>query len=124
MHALVIEPQVFTSFVIEDALKDAGYTTVTLVATEEDAIAAADAEPPDLIAAAVRLPSGSGIRAVEQIRSKHDAPVIFITEKIAEVRGRVPEAPVVKKPFLFADLQPAIAQAQLHGGRSAREAER
>src|SRR5213076_630993 len=31
MHALVIEPQVYTSFTIEDALREAGFTSVTLV---------------------------------------------------------------------------------------------
>lgn len=112
MHALIIEREILTSLTIEDALRDAGYTSVAIAMTEEEAIAAADAEPPDLITAAVRLEAGSGIDAVEAIRARHDAPVLFITQRAAEVLGQTPDAAVVKKPFLLADLPKAIAEAK------------
>jgi DNA-binding response OmpR family regulator len=111
MRALIIEPQIFTSFMIEDALRDAGFTSIAIAATEEEAVACAEAEPPDLVTAAVELQRGSGITAVERIRSKLKVPVLFITQHIARVRARVPEAPVVKKPFAAAHLPPAIAEA-------------
>ena len=112
MHALVIEPQVYTSLTIEDALRDAGFTSVTLATTEQEAIAAAEAERPDLITSAVELASGNGIAAVKRICSNLDAPVLFITEKVADVNREVPGMPVVRKPFRFADLQGAICEAQ------------
>ena len=115
MHALIIEPQVFTSFMIEDALRDAGYTSVTLATTEEEAIAAAEKEPPQLITAAVRLDRGSGVKAVEAIRSRHEAPVLFITQRLAEVPDQ-PDVLVVRKPFRATDLSPAIAEAQRRHG--------
>jgi DNA-binding response OmpR family regulator len=115
MRALIIEPQIFTSFMIEDALRDAGFTSITMAATEEEAVACAEAEPPDLVTSAVELQRGSGLSAVERIRSRLKVPVLFITEHIARVRARDPRAPVVKKPFSAAHLPPAIAQARAAG---------
>ena len=113
MHALIIEPQVFTSLMIEDALREAGYTSVAHATTEQEAIAAAEREPPQLITAAVKLHDGSGIRAVEAIRARHRAPVLFITQRVSEVPAEEPDLVVVKKPFRFADLPPAIEEARL-----------
>ena len=109
MRALIIEPQIFTSFMIEDALRDAGFTSIAMATTEDEAVASAEAEPPDLVTAAVELDRGSGIRAVERIRSKLKVPVLFITQHIRQVRARDPLASVVKKPFAAAHLPPAIA---------------
>ena len=115
MRALIIEPQIFTSFMIEDALRDAGFTSITLATTEEEAVACAEAEPPDLVTAAVELHRGSGIAAVERIRARLKVPVLFITQHIARVRARDPLASVVKKPFAAAHLPPAIAEATASG---------
>ena len=115
MRALIIEPQVFTSFMIEDALRDAGFTSIAVASTEEEAVACAEAEPPDLVTAAVELQRGSGISAVERIRSKLRVPVLFITEHIARVRARDPNARVVKKPFAAAHLPPAIEAVKAGG---------
>jgi DNA-binding response OmpR family regulator len=115
MRALIIEPQIFTSFMIEDALRDAGYTSIEMVTTEEEAVASAEAQPPDLVTAAVELHRGSGIRAVERIRMKLKVPVLFITQQIGRVRAGDPKAPVVKKPFAAAHLPPAIAAAKAIG---------
>lgn len=115
MRALIIEPQVFTSFMIEDALRDAGFTSIAVATTEEEAVASAEADPPDLVTSAVDLEYGSGIRAVERIRSKLSVPVLFITEHIGRVRAGDPKTPVVKKPFAAAHLPPAIAAAKAVG---------
>jgi DNA-binding response OmpR family regulator len=115
MRALIIEPQIFTSFMIEDALRDAGFTSIAMATTEEEAVASAEADPPDLVTAAVELHRGSGIRAVERIRSRLKVPVLFITQHIRQVRARDPLASVVKKPFGAAHLPPAIAAARAGG---------
>jgi DNA-binding response OmpR family regulator len=113
MHALIIEPQIFTSFMIEDALRDAGYTSIAFARTEEEAIAAAEKEPPQIITAAIRLDQGNGARAVRAIRSTNDAPVVFITQQVSQVPTDQPDILVVRKPFPVADLRPAIEEAQL-----------
>lgn len=115
MRALIIEPQIFTSFMIEDALRDAGFTSIAVAASEEEAVACAEAEPPDLVTAAVELAGGSGISAVERIRARFKVPVLFITEHIGMVLARDPQAPVVKKPFAAAHLPPAIEAARATG---------
>lgn len=111
MRALIIEPQVFASFMIEDALRDAGFDSIDLARSEEEALASADRDPPDFVTAAVELDPGSGLRAVDEIRAKHRPAVLFITKRAAELREREPEATVVRKPFLASDLPPAIAEA-------------
>lgn len=111
MHALVIEPQVFTSFMIEDALRDAGFTSVAIAMTEEEAVSAAEVQPPDLITAAVQLREGSGVEAVKAIRAKHDAPVLFVTQQVADVPPESPDVTVVRKPFHLPDLFQAIRRA-------------
>ncbi|HEX2763744.1 MAG TPA: response regulator [Allosphingosinicella sp.] len=111
MRALIIEPQIFTSFMIEDALRDAGYTSIEMAATEEEAVACATAQPPDLVTAAVELHRGSGISAVRRIRETLKVPVLFITQQVSRVRDRDPGASVLKKPFAAAQLPPAIAEA-------------
>ena len=113
MHALIIEPQVFTSLMIEDALREAGYTSVAHATTEAEAIAAAEREPPQIITAAVKLHDGNGVRAVEAIRARHHAPVLFITQRVDDLPSEEPDLLVVKKPFRFADLPPAIEEAKL-----------
>jgi DNA-binding response OmpR family regulator len=105
---------------IEDALREAGYTSVTHATTEDEAIAAADREPPHIITSAVKLHDGSGIKAVEAIRLRHRMPVLFITQRVAEVASEDPDLLVLRKPFRFADLPPAIEEAKL---RQARQAE-
>jgi len=118
MHALIIEPQVFTSFMIEDALRDAGCTSVTFARTEEEAIAAAEERPPQIITAAVQLDQGSGVRAVHKIRAKNSAPVVFITQQVSKVPMEEPDILLVRKPFPVADLYPAIAEAKLRRTRA------
>jgi DNA-binding response OmpR family regulator len=118
MHALVIEPQIFTSFMIEDALRDSGYTSVTFARTEEEAISAAQEQPPQIITAAVRLDQGSGVRAVHKIRATNSAPVVFITQQVSKVPMEEPDILLVRKPFPAADLLPAIAEAKLRRSRA------
>jgi DNA-binding response OmpR family regulator len=112
MRALIIEPQVFASFMIEDALRDAGYTSIALARSEEEAMASAEASPPDLVTAALDLEPGSGLRAARAIRTKCRAAVLFITKRAGEVLREERDPVVIRKPFLAADLPPAIAAAQ------------
>ncbi|HEU0133218.1 MAG TPA: response regulator, partial [Allosphingosinicella sp.] len=88
---------------------------IDMASTEDEAVACAEADPPDLVTAAVELQGGSGIRAVDRIRSKLKVPVLFITQHIARVRARDPNASIVKKPFAAAHLPPAIAEAASRG---------
>jgi CheY-like chemotaxis protein len=120
MHALIIEPQAFTACVIEDVLRDIGYTSFAFAVGADDAVAAAEACPPDLVTAAVILDPGCGIAAARRICRARPTPVVFVTQEARQVRRREPEAALVlKQPLNAALLADAVAAAKsLSPGRS------
>lgn len=111
MHALIIEDEFMIAMTIEDVLRDCGFNSFDIVASNEGAIAAATRRCPDLITADVELRPGCGIAAVEEICRDSPIPVIFITGNASEVRKRLPEHPVLNKPFSKAKLIAAVAVA-------------
>jgi CheY-like chemotaxis protein len=108
MHALIIE----------NHLRDAGFTTVDFAVTEAEAVASARSCRPDLITSDVTLPQGCGIAAVEAICGERRIPVVFITATGWQVRERLGDAVVVAKPFGPAQLTRALIAAGV-GGRDA-----
>lgn len=96
---------------IEDELRELGYDSVEIVATESDAIASAAELCPDLIIADQRLSQGSGVDAISAICSDRRIPFVFITSYRSEVREALSGAVVVGKPFWPPTLKDAIAHA-------------
>jgi CheY-like chemotaxis protein len=99
MHALIIEDESLIAMVIEDALRDCGFTSFEIAVSDEEAVAAAERRCPDLITADVKLRPGCGITAVQSICSERPIPVLFVTGSPGEVRVRMPGQAVVEKPF-------------------------
>jgi CheY-like chemotaxis protein len=108
VHALIIEDEPVIAMMIEDILRENGYTTFGFAASAPEAVEAARTRCPDLITSDVALKPGNGIDAVEEICSAGARPAIFVTSDDAEVRRRLPGHPVLRKPFLAADLNAAI----------------
>jgi len=117
MHALIIEQDIWVIFMIEDALRDLGYTSFAIASSHEAAVAAARARCPDLITADIRLGGGSGLDAVGEICADRRVPVVFVTATPWEARQRDAAAIVVAKPFHDASLKAGIARAT-NGGQS------
>lgn len=111
MHALVIEDDGLTALFIEDELRDLGFTSVDIAATEEAAVAAVATRAPDLVTSDGSLLMGTGIGAVRSIRATLPVPVVFITGDSALARRSMPRAPVLEKPFTAADFARAVEQA-------------
>ena len=111
MHALIIEQDSWIILMIEDVLSELGYTSFTIAASLEAAIAAASRRCPDLITSDVRLGSGSGVEAVRQICSERPIPVVFVTATPWEVRHAMAKAVVVPKPFGYAALKDGVTRA-------------
>src|SRR5687767_9091605 len=109
MHALIIEDESLIAMTIEEVLRDCGFTSFDIVASQEKAVAAATERCPDLITADVQLRPGSGIAAVETICGGPPIPVIMITGCVADVRERLPAHQVLTKPFSEATLIAAVA---------------
>jgi DNA-binding response OmpR family regulator len=110
MHALIIEDEFLTAQLIEDRLRDLGFTSFAFAVGEDEAVAAAHRRCPDLITSDVQLETGSGIDAVQRICAENPAPVIYITGSVAMVQERCPYALVVQKPLGMADLRAAVQE--------------
>ncbi len=111
MHALIIEDEVFTAMLIEDRLRELGFTSFAIANSEEEAVAAASERCPDLITADVQLSPGCGIDAVQRICDKKPITVLYITGTATMARDRCPEAVIIHKPLGEADLRGAIREA-------------
>jgi len=105
MHALIIEDEFLAAQLIEDRLRDLGFTSFAFAMNEEEAIAAARDRCPDLITSDVQLSPGCGIDAVQRICDEKPIPVLYITGTAMIVRERCPSAVVIQKPFGMADLR-------------------
>lgn len=111
MHALIIEDESFIAMSIEGILRECGFTSFAIAVSASDAIAAARLKCPDLISADVDLRPGSGIDAVNDICSGPTIPVIFVTGTPDEARQRMPQHPLVLKPFKPDDVKEAVRLA-------------
>jgi CheY-like chemotaxis protein len=111
MHALIIEQDSWIILMIEDVLRELGYTSFTFASTPEAALAAANARCPDLITSDIRLGASSGVEAIRQICSAKPIPVVFVTATPWEVREYDARAVVVPKPFGPAALKVGVNRA-------------
>ncbi len=77
---LIIEDEPIVAAGIAGALKDLGYEVVRTVTKGEEAVRAAEETKPDLILMDIKLAGEmDGIQAAEQIRSRMDIPVVYLT---------------------------------------------
>jgi DNA-binding response OmpR family regulator len=99
MHALIIEDESLIAVTIEGILRDCGFTSFDIAVSNEEAIEAVRLRCPRLITADVELRPGNGIDAVNAICTGPAIPVIFITGSLGQVTSRMPDHPIVTKPF-------------------------
>jgi DNA-binding response OmpR family regulator len=111
MHALIIEQDTWIILMIEDVLRELGYTSFALACSCKGAVAAARDHCPDLITSDIRLETGSGVDAVRQICSAKPIPVVFVTATPWEVRAVDSAAVVVPKPFGRVSLRDGVTRA-------------
>jgi|SoimicmetaTmtHAB_FD_contig_91_176172_length_1203_multi_2_in_0_out_0_1 CheY-like chemotaxis protein len=111
MHALIIEDDAVIAMMIEDELRDLGYSTFATASTEHEAIEAVARRCPDLVTADGPLFSGTGPSAVRRIRSTLKVPVVFITGDPEHARHQFPGTPVLEKPFTVSELIAAVELA-------------
>lgn len=113
MHALIIEDESLIAMLIEDTLRECGFTSFDVAKSKDEAVAAAKRRCPSLITADVNLDPGSGIEAVDAICAGPPIPVVFVTGAPREVTARKPEHLLLLKPFesgqLIALVQSALA---------------
>ncbi len=112
MHALIIEQDYWIILMIEDVLRELGFTSFDSAASVEVAILSADRNCPDLITADLRLDTGTGVEAVRRICSEAPVPVVFITATPWELEAHEKERVIVPKPFDSAGLKAGVAKAR------------
>ncbi|MGW4058105.1 response regulator transcription factor [Amycolatopsis sp. NPDC004747] len=109
---LVVDDEATVRELLSAALRFAGFQ-VTSAATAGEAVAAAAAEPPDLVLLDVMLPDTDGFEVVRRLRERHPGhgapvPVLFLTARDRQsdkVRGLSLGADdYVTKPFDLAEL--------------------
>jgi len=113
MHALIIEDEPALVEVIEDILRECGFTSFDVAPSAHSAIVAAALRRPDIITSDVQLKPGCGIATVETISQAAAIPTVFITGHVADVVRRLPHYRVIEKPFTVRTLTAAVAAAML-----------
>ena len=79
-RVLVVEDEAIPALDLKMRLREWGYEVTASVSTADEAVAAAEKDPPDLVLMDVVLPGRrDGIAAANAIQARTDAPVIFIT---------------------------------------------
>jgi len=108
LRVLVVEDDAMIGDLLAEMLERIGHDVCGIEATEADAVAAARRCAPDLMIVDARLGEGSGLSAVDEIL--RDGPVlhIFVSGDSTRVRALKPQAMVLQKPFLEAELVRAI----------------
>lgn len=115
---MIVEDEPVIALDLEAIVGSMGHCVTGAAATHRDAVTLAGQTEPDLILADIQLADGSsGIDAVEEILTKVQVPVIFITafpERL--LTGERPEPTyLITKPYRPEMVEAAIAQALFHG---------
>lgn len=111
---LIIEDEGLIAQDIQFICEDLGHRVVGVARTHGEAIRIADARSPGLILADIQLADGtSGLNAVNELLTRFDVPVIFITaypERL--LTGDRPEpAFLISKPYREETVKATISQA-------------
>jgi CheY-like chemotaxis protein len=117
-RVLIIEDEPIIAMDLQQLVENAGHEVVGLAASEDEAVAIAEAERPTLVLADVNLGAGGdGASAVSRILARHSAPVIFVTaypERLLTGQDVEP-AFIITKPFEPTTLAVATYQAVTRG---------
>ena len=80
VNLMLVEDERIVAFDLKRQLQCFGYTVSAVVASGEQAISQIDSQRPDLVLMDIHLEGHlDGIEAANQIRAKHQVPVIFLT---------------------------------------------
>ncbi len=101
---LVVEDESVTALDIQRTLQDMGYDVPCTVASGEDAIQKAQENKPDLVLMDIILAGQmNGIEAAEQIRSRFNIPVVYVSasadREMLERAEETESIELILKPF-------------------------
>lgn len=110
-RVLVVEDEWLVATLLEDMLAELGHEVVATAATVDDALAAVEGKPFDLVLLDMNL-NGKSARGVADRLAERGIPFACTTgygrtDLDERLRGR----PILQKPFELKDLEAVIAQA-------------
>lgn len=111
LHALIIEDHKLVAALVEDCLKELGFSSFDFADCHCDAVAAALRNVPDLIIADDKLVEGTGLGVVTVIWQTHHVPVVFASAEPERVLALEPGATTISKPFSMEQFKSAVAAA-------------
>lgn len=116
LAVLLVEDETIVALGTRDDLEQLGCEVVGWATSAEEAERLAADAWPDVVLMDVRLKGPvDGIEAAIRLRTRHDAPIIFITgladTKIRDRINRVSPSALLQKPFTQADLRSALVWA-------------
>jgi CheY-like chemotaxis protein len=119
-RVLIVEDEIIVANNLRVRLQGLGYVVVGVAASGEQAIRQAAEMRPDAVLMDIKLPgSVSGLEAAQEIRTRFDVPVIYMTGLADDATLRqanlTDPAGYVSKPFELEELRDAI-EAALHKG--------
>ena len=107
-RVLVMEDDLMIGALLGEMLIGMGHAVYATEATETGSVAAAARCRPDLMIVDVRLGSGSGVRATDEIQRGGSVPHVFVSGDISGLMAHRPGAVAIQKPFHAAELARAI----------------
>jgi PAS domain S-box-containing protein len=99
---LIVEDEALVAIGFEHFIREFGYAVTGIAATGEDAVLRADETLPHLILMDIQLAGNmNGIQAADEIRRKHDIPVIYLTaysddERLNNAKNTAPYGYLIK----------------------------
>ena len=111
LRILVVEDDALIGELLSEMLVGLGYDVCAVAATEDQAVADAALNRPDLLIVDANLSGGNGIDAVKTILRVRPVAHLFTSGDAVKVRRLMPDSVVVQKPFDEAALTDAIARA-------------
>lgn len=107
LHILVVEDDTAIATLVTASLRRAGYR-VSFAGNATDTFRIMESDPPELIVLDLMLPEMNGLQITEQIRLKHDTPIVMLTalsetdDKVVGLRAGADD--YLAKPFSTPEL--------------------
>lgn len=119
MKILIIEDDRLISLMLSKMVQKMGHEVLAVHAQGEKAVTSADELPVDLILMDIMLEGNmDGIEAMQEIQSKHNVPVIYITgnsDESTKTRASSTDyAAYLVKPVTFTQLQQIINSLEVY----------
>ena len=119
-HVLLVDDDPLLRRSLAWTLTQAGFRT-SAHASAEEALAALESDPPDLVLLDIGLPGMDGLEALRLLHQRMDVPVVFVTARrreLEQVLGlELGADDYVTKPFSIAEV---VARVNAHVRRSKR----